>query len=248
MTGCYQDLTSFQETDNMSYIQAIIASISASTGNGGGGGGGGGGPTFGSWTIEWWEKKLSPQTVGSPRVFAVGVDTAASIGYSNESGGDYIWTGGVGTGPITVGSIANAWHHFSINSDATNLYMFKDGQLLTTAARTGTPITDATTAFYLGGDTNFHWKGRLADFHIVKGVCKYNTTYTPPTRLTTVESGTVFLQACNPSLTTGPGAAATTATSVTDDPWTDGFNSLAFAGTTGSYVQWAGDSIFALDA
>ena len=253
MTGCYQDLTSFQETDNMSYIQAIIASISASTGNGGGGGGGGGGPTFGSWTIEWWEKKLSPQTVSSPRVFAVGVDTSASIGYSNESGGDYIWTGGTGTGPITVGSIVNAWHHFAICSDGTNLNFFKDGVLLTSATRAGSVITDASTPFYLGGDTNFCWKGRITDLHILKGVAKYTANFTAPSARLSTESNTVLLYQFMDNTftgTTGPSIDTNTGTTYsTDSPFGAGQGgSVQFAGTTSSYLKWAGSSIFALDA
>ena len=179
-------------------IQGIVAASS-----GGGGGGGGGGNNYGSWTVQWWMKKLSPQISPVARVFAVGVDTGASIGYSNESGGDYVWTNG-GTGPLTVGSIANQWVHISINSDGTNLYVYKNGQQLTVTARTGAVITDATTQFWMGGDTNSHWKGRIADFNIVKGNCLYTSTYTPPTRITTAPSGTVFMQVCDPSVQTGP--------------------------------------------
>lgn len=228
----------------MSYIQAIIASISASAG----------GPPppppppnpYKSWTIEWWEKKLSPQSVGSPRVFAVGVDTGASIGYSNESGGDYVWTGGVGTGPLTVGSIANAWHHFAVVSNSVNLTVFKDGVALTSVARAGNAITDASTNFLLGGDTNFHWKGRLADFHIIKGVAKYNANFTPPTRLQGPETGTVLIAASPAQY--GPGAVVFAGNSVADDPWADAGSSWEFLGNTGSYAQFAGNSIFALDS
>jgi hypothetical protein len=232
----------------MSIIQAVMASISASAG-GGGGSGGGGGPTFKSWTIEWWEKKLSPQVVTNPRVFAVGIDTSASIGYSNESGGDYIWTGGTGSGPITVGSIANQWHHFSINSDGTNLYFFKDGNGLLTTARAGNPITDSSTSFLLGGDTSSHWKGRITDFHILKGVCKYNTNYSVPTRLTSAANTVLLLQFAPSSLdsTVGPNGTGSNATWNVDDPWTDGNGSVTFTGQTTSYMSWAGNSIFALD-
>jgi hypothetical protein len=234
----------------MSYIQAILASISASGSPGGGGGGGGGSPTFKSWTIEWWEKKLSPQVVANARVFAAGVDTAASIGYSNESGGDYIWTGGVGTGPITVGSIANAWHHFSINSDGTNLYFFKDGVSLSNVARAGNPITDASTSFLLGGDTSSHWKGRITDFHILKGTCKYNTGYTVPTRLTADAKTVLLLQFAPNSLDSavGPNGTGSNATWNVDDPWSDGNGSVTFTGQTNSFMSWTGNSIFALDA
>jgi len=229
----------------------ILQGIIAASSGGGGGGGGGGGATYRSWTIQWWMKKLSPQSVASPRVFSVGVDTSASIGYSNESGGDYVWTGGSappGLGPISVGSIANSWHHFSINSDSTNLYFFKNGQLLSSASRTGNAITDATTQFWLGGDTNYHWKGRIADFNIVKGNCLYTDTYTPPTRITTVPSGTVFMQVCDPSVQTGPGmSGSSNYSSVADDPWGDSIDSVEFLGNNSSYIRWDGSSIFALD-
>jgi len=226
--------------------QGIIAA--AASGSGGGGGGGGGG-NYGSWTVQWWMKKLSPQVSTVARVFSVGVDTSASIGYSNESGGDYVWTNG-GTGPLTVGSIANQWVHISINSNGTNLYVYKNGQQLTVTARTGAEITDVATPFYMGGDTNSHWKGRIADFNIVKGNSLYTSTYTPPTRLTaaTLPAGTVFYQAGDPAAQSGPGASGTSNYSnVADNPWNDEFESLEFQGTTASYVSWDGDPTFALD-
>jgi hypothetical protein len=231
----------------MSIIQVIMASIGASEAV----------PPppppppnpYKSWTIEWWEKKLSPQVSSVGRVYAVGVDTAASIGYSNESGGDYVWTGGIGSGPITVGSIANQWHHFSINSDGTNLYHFKDGNLLLTAARAGNAITDASTSFLLGGDTSSHWKGRITDFHILKGVCKYTSNYSVPTRLTAAANTVLLLQFAPSSLNSavGPNGTGSNATWNADDPWTDGNGSVTFTGQTTSYMSWAGNSIFALD-
>ena len=228
-----------------SILQGVINS-SASNG-GGGGGGGGGGASYGSWTIQWWMKKLSPQSQASPRVFSVGVDTSASIGYSNESGGDYVWTNG-GTGPLTVGSIVNQWVHFSINSDGTNLYVYKNGQQLTATARTGNAITDTSTPLYLGGDTNFHWKGRIADFNIVKGDCLYNTPYTPPTRLTTAPNNTVLLVGGDPAAAVYTPTGTSNYNTVFDDPWSDGFDSIEFAGNTGSYLSWDGIAGFALDA
>jgi hypothetical protein len=195
-------------------------------------------------------KKQSPQVSSVGRVFAVGVDTSASIGYSNESGGDYVWTGGIGNGPLTVGSIANQWHHFSINSDGTNLYYFKDGVSLFSGARAGNPITDASTQFLLGGDTSSHWKGRITDFHILKGVCKYTTNYTSPTRLTADANTVLLLQFAPSSLNSavGPNGTGSNATWNADDPWTDGNGSVTFTGQTNSYMSWAGSSIFALDA
>ena len=237
----------------MSIIQSIIASIS--TASQGGGGGGGGGPTYGSWTIEWWEKKLSPQVVGNARVFSVGVDTSASIGYSNESGGDYVWTGASGSnpaaGPLTVGSIANNWHHFSVNSDGTNLYVYMDGVEKFNGARINNPITDAITPFYLGGDTNSHWKGRICDFHIMKGGVKYTQAgYYPSGRLTADASTVLLLPMMDNTYTTSVGPAVNTLGSVTystDDPWNDGGGSVQFSGQTTSYLEWNGSSIFALD-
>lgn len=235
----------------MTVLRSLIAAITSSSQGGGGGGGGGGGPSFGSWTIEWWQKKLSPQTNGVPRVFACGVDTSASIGYSNESGGDYVWTSGA-NGPFTVGSIVNAWHHFSINSDGTNLYVFMDGVSKYTGARTGSPITDASTAFLIGGDTSNHWKGRITDFHIMKGGVKYlNPGYYPNARITPVAETVLllpFTAANNYDASVGPNPTNYNAIWSTDDPFNDGDGSIQFDGTTGCYLSFAGSSIFALDS
>lgn len=204
-------------------------------------------PTYLSWTIEWWGKKLSPQSNLHPRVFSVGYDALASIGYSNESGGDFIWTHGTNAvGVITVGSIVNTWHHWAIVSDGTNLTFYKDGAQLAQAARTGGSIADSTTNFTLGSDGTSAWKGRIADFHIMKGVAKYTGPFTPGGRISTVEAGTVFLDACNPALATNSSAMSATLSNVADDPWNDGFNSFEFNGAD-TIITYPANARYALD-
>jgi hypothetical protein len=63
----------------------------------------------------------------------------------------------------------------------------------------------------------------------------------------TVESGTVFLDACNPDVATNNAAQSATVTNVADDPWGDGYNSYEFDGQPGTYIQYAGSANFALD-
>jgi len=121
---------------------------------------------------------------------------------------------------------------------------------LFSGARAGNPITDSSTQFLLGGDTSNHWKGRITDFHILKGVCKYNTNYTSPSRLTAGANTVLLLQFAPSSLNAnfGPNAdSVSNATWNADDPWTDGNGSVTFTGATNSYMQWNGNPIFALD-
>lgn len=230
-------------------LQGVINSAAS---GGGGGGGGGGGPTYRSWTIEWWGKKLSPQTNTVPRVFAAGVDTSASIGFSNESGGDYIWTGGAGTGPITVGSIANTWVHWAIVSNGTHLNFYKNGVNQYSTLRTGNPITDAATNFLIGSDTSHAWKGRITDFHIIKGTAKYTSDFTPPSSRIQAQSGTQILMYANGStfvdaIGSIPWGAPNCVYSA-DDPYNDSNGSIEFNGNTNCYVSFNGNAAFALDA
>lgn len=224
--------------------------INSTTSGGGGGGGGGGGPTYRAWTIEWWGKKLSPQTNGVPRVFACGVDTGASIGFSNESGGDYIWTGGTGTGPITVGSIANTWVHWAIVSDGSNLNFYKNGVNINISGRAGSAITDASTNFTIGNDTSSFWKGRITDFHIIKGTAKYTSDFTPPTSRIQVQSGTqTLLYADGNGFQDAAGLGGRSVsdwTYSTDDPYNDGAGSIEFNGSSTTII-FQGQAAFALD-
>lgn len=232
-------------------IQGLLQGVINSAASGGGGGGGGGGPTYRSWTIEWWGKKLSPQTNTVPRVFACGVDTSASIGFSNESGGDYVWTGGaVGAGPISVGSIANSWHHWAIVSNGTQLMFFKDGVSQYTTLRTGNPIADQITNFIIGSDTWHAWKGRITDFHIIKGTAKYTSDFTPPSSRIQPQTGSQILFYANGSTFVDAVNAVPWSTSnctrSTDDPYNDSFGSIEFNGNNSELVYNAGTA-FALD-
>jgi hypothetical protein len=231
-------------------LQGIIAAASSGGGSGGGGGGGGG-ASYRSWTIEWWSKKQSPQTNTVPRIFSCGVDTGASIGYSNESGGDYIWTGGVSAfgGPTSVGSTANTWFHWAIVSDGTNLTLYRNGVSLSSAPRTGSAITDTTTALTVGTDTSNGWKGLITDFHIIKGTAKYTGNFTPPTSRIQTQTGTQVLLYANGGsiVNAGPisGSASNWAYS-DDDPYNDGAGSITFDGSA-AILSYQGGSWIALD-
>lgn len=229
-------------------FQGIIAAAASGSG-GGGGGGGGGGATYRSWTIEWWSKKLSPQTSTHPRIFSMGYDATALIGYSNESGGDFIWTNGAnGVGMMTVGSTVNTWIHWAIVSDGTNLTFYKDGQQLAQAARSGGPIV-TTDVMYLGSDGYSMWKGMISDFHVIKGAAKYTSNFTPPASRIQAQAETVLLMPLdtvaasvgpNPDNAGSPGGVFGNG-----DPY-GGLNSFVLSGTTQG-MYWAANNIFALD-
>lgn len=234
----------------MSIIRAIMASISAASQGGGGGGGGGGGPTYQPWTIEWWSKKISPQTGPHPRIFSMGYDASAIIGYSNESGGDFIWTNGTNAvGMINVGSTVNTWIHWAIVSDGTNLTFYKNGAQLAQAARTGGPIV-TTDTFYIGSDGYSSWKGQISDFHIMKGVAKYTTNFTPiAQRIQSVSSTVLLMPLENSTPSVGPNPdnmGSPGGVFGNGDPY-GGLNSFVLSGTTQGLAWTTPNNIFALD-
>jgi hypothetical protein len=228
-------------------FQGIIAAAASGSGGGGGGGGGGG---YRSWTIEWWSRKQSPQPGTHPRIFSMGYDANALIGYSNESGGDYVWTNTeLGLGPMTVGSTVNTWIHWAIVSDGTNLTFYKNGQQLAQSARNGGPIV-TTDIMYLGSDGYSSWKGMISDFHVIKGAAKYTSNFTPPSTRIQAQAETVLLMPLedstasvgpNPDNANSPGGAFGNG-----DPY-GGLNSFVLSGTTQG-MYWTSNSIFALDA
>lgn len=152
----------------MSIIQTLIGSIVSSTS------GGGGGNTYNAWTVEWFNKGISPQLAGAPRIFAVNSYPSESIGFSSE-GFDYAWVGGAPGISTGVSSVYGGWQHWVIVSDGVNLGIFRDGQRLVYQPRERM-VTDSGASLYVGisSDASTGYRGLITNFRIVKGQAMYD--------------------------------------------------------------------------
>lgn len=156
--------------------------LTASTAQGGGGGGGGN--TYNSWTVEWFNKGITPQLVGAPRIFAVSGYPAESIGFSSE-GFDYAWVGGAPGISTGVSSTDGVWQHWAMVSNGSYLGIFRDGTRLVYQARERM-VSDSTNSLYVGisSDPGTGYRGYITNFRIVKGQAMYdpnNSSLTVPT-------------------------------------------------------------------
>ena len=154
-------------------ITQILLTATAAQG-GGGGGGGGGGNTYNSWTVEWFNKGITPQLVGAPRIFAVASYPAESIAFSSE-GFDYAWVGGAPGISTGVSSTDGAWQHWAMVSNGSYLGVFRNGQRLVYSARERM-VSDSTNSLYVGisSSPTTGYRGYITNFRIVKGQAMYD--------------------------------------------------------------------------
>jgi len=84
------------------------------------------------------------------------------------------------TATITIGS----WSHVAVSKSGTNYLIFINGILDATATYSSAPDdTTTTTYFCIGNNTVVQsFVGYLDDLRITKGICRYLTDFTPPTR------------------------------------------------------------------
>jgi hypothetical protein len=98
------------------------------------------------------------------------------------------------TGTSTLNS--NTWYHVAATCDATNVRLFVNGALETTAALSGTPQTAfATTPITVGQTLGVNaFAGYLASVRLTRGSALYTSSFTAPTTpLSVAPSGTTLL-------------------------------------------------------
>ncbi len=101
--------------------------------------------------------------------------STASFQYNNEVFGDEMAPNSYTTG---------TWTHLEVGFDGTNVYVFKNGTLVTTIARSRSSASTAT--FYLGGDasptsTPDGTEVYMGEILVLKNQCLHTAGFTPPT-------------------------------------------------------------------
>ena len=97
-----------------------------------------------------------------------------------------VWVSGTtGVTSTRVACALNTWTHVAFAFDGTSIYAFSAGVLIgTTTSATASPSTTPTLAIgelvgSTAGATNV-FTGYIDDLRITKGVCRYTSTFTPP--------------------------------------------------------------------
>ena len=99
----------------------------------------------------------------------------------------------------------NTWYHFAFVRTGGNLYVFRNGQLLSTTAVSGT-VFNTSESMAIGGaadgNGNIQLNGHLSNFRIITGQALATSTFTPPTSPLTT-SATGWLSGGYPIVLTG---------------------------------------------
>ena len=87
----------------------------------------------------------------------------------------------------------NAWYHFALVRNGTNMVLYLNGTSAATASSVGFNH-DGTTA-YIGANPypDPKWNGYISNVRVVKGTAVYTSSFTPPTAPLTAISGTSLL-------------------------------------------------------
>ena len=186
----------------------------------------------GSFTIEWWQN-MSLGVGSFPRVFEQSGGPMVSMEGSNSSRIFYFWSGGSFTsfGAITS-SLNNAWNHFAVvrsGSGANSLRVYRNGVQLGSAATNSTNFASTTTVNIgnrASGLASEAFSGSITNFHWIKGVAKYTSSFTPTGPLTPISGSSALLL-----------LASTSASAYTDS---SGYNRTMIA----TSASWTGSSPF----
>ena len=147
----------------------------------------------GSWTIEGFVyltggasnyKTVISKRSGGTAEWEVGVDPSNYL---------YFYTSSVyvATSPMLL----NAWNHFAVVYNGTNLVIYQNGVAVKTQA--GVTAASGSSITYIG---NIYfgsqaWFGNISNLRVVKGTAVYTTNFTPPTAPLTAITNTSLL--CN---------------------------------------------------
>ncbi len=172
-------------------ISQII--LARGSGSGGGGGGGGGNPPA-DFTVEWWQKV--EDNSNNPRPWSVGLYTTQQLAISYEGGlSDYFWVNNNSINNTVQSHIGAGWRHIAYVRSNGVVRGYINGTQYTPNITSTELITGTNVPLYVGtGELAAGtYKGYITNLHIMKGVAKYTSQFTPSTIPTILASGSVFL-------------------------------------------------------
>ena len=153
----------------------------------------------GSFTIEWWQN-MSAGASSFPRIFEQSSGLMVSMEGSSASRTLYVWSGASFN---TIGSLTSSlngtWNHFAVvrsGSSAGNVKVYRNGVQFGAAATIATNFT-STNPITIGNRTSGlvteAYSGSITNFHWIKGVSKYTSSFTPTGPITPISGSSALL-------------------------------------------------------
>ena len=158
----------------------------------------------GDFTVESWVKFNNPFST-YPIQYICGLNTTGGIGFGIENGNlnfatrtvpfeiNYSWV------PTT-----GVWYHLAATRENGIMKLWINGSNVATKTNTKN-LSVKTGTFYIGAFTpnlsdNFY--GNISQLHIVKGIAKYSSNFTPESRLLRTPNTVLLLQVDKPVINT----------------------------------------------
>lgn len=92
-----------------------------------------------------------------------------------------------GISTFTISNVTlNTWEHIALVRSGSNFTFYKNGINVYSITNNGSIVDDLTNPVTIGADSNeliFPISGFLDDFRITKGIARYTSNFTPPTRV-----------------------------------------------------------------
>jgi len=145
--------------------------------------------TTGDFTLEFWMYPLSTNSfTNGGYIFSTldplqgsnpGTHLQANKPVISLAYGRLYWTGY--SAPTISSSVVNIneWHHVAFSRTGSILNMFIDGNLINSASSTN---DYNFSSIYVGGNQNApSFNGYIDDFRIIKNICLYTASFSPPT-------------------------------------------------------------------
>lgn len=209
----------------------------------------------GDYCIEWW-MWMDRNSASNSRVWQLGNWPSAPFGISIEGNSTsrnvYFWCTGTSTyvnlGSFTDAELHNQWVHLALTRQGGTTTLWRNGSVWSGSVASY-DITDTTTPMTIGMEYSGSsvMTGHIADFHVIKGVPKYTSSFTPPTLpiIAQAESKMLLHFTSSGSLTTDSSGNVTSKTITASGPswnvrgpylapkhWWDFNNSASYDGTS----------------
>jgi len=150
----------------------------------------------GDFTIDGWVRFNNLPGVGDHQfLYAQFLDDQNGVAWFAQYAGGiyYISFSAVSAGSpivdvswnVSAAFAINTWYHLAIIRSGNYLYLFKDGSQVGSAASLTGIMPDVAASLYIGSTAwsiNYAIDGWLDEFRVSKGVARWTSSFTPPTR------------------------------------------------------------------
>ena len=158
----------------------------------------------GDFTIETWVKFTTAPTSGTTQ-YICGLDTSNGIlfGYENGSFVFYTQSGGIMWIYYPHLPTNGIWYHFAVARQNGITKLFING--IQVASTTNTKyVTEEIGTFYIGVEKFYGspLKGWMKQLHIIKGVAKYSTNFTPSHTINKTAETVLLVEVQKPTFNT----------------------------------------------